>query len=874
MTVQNTANVAQFNGDGTNKAFPFTFRFFKNTDLVVIKTNAGGTVTPLNLNVDYSVSGAGSLFGGTVTTTAAPLAGETLMIMRELDLVQLTDLRNQGRFYPEVHENVFDYLTMLLQQISESNGRALRRPRGKQDFDAEGRRITNLQDARSGSDAATLNNVTSAVNSAVRAEEDARAAADANIQQQLGGQIPLESSAFSPISWHDQEISNSVNIPAGVNAWSFGPEIQIDQGQIITIGEGSSWTVADGEEQQDTGTENWEGTRGNAVPVDDRTPNLNLPLPNANNQLSDDVGRLRDALGGLDVLGGPDGASMIGFPIMGGGNSRRMLADRILDYASAKDYAIGDGITDDTEALQKWANCGAKLLLWPEGKYRVTPAKGVALDVGNYAYGDGALLACIKFPAGVTVETAGTATQLIVDTPSSTTCAIAVDADTGGSPSTHSQITTRIGRIMLRAVGAHGRYGVITPANSTILYNKRPRYDIDVHFAPPPGQDAFTISPYGWDVGILIGDSVDGKINYSGYGTYNASIANEGQHQMYGCRVYAVNGAYGLTIRFQCANMYKFFDAPKSLEGFDLLASEGLGCWIGVTIDSQSGNPGGFIDAIHINTNNTGYEINNRSSLQIGRIEAYRSDGFHKNGLDWTALKITNSPKVSVGSLHALPGTLHAKTDNVALRADTSTFTIENIQAEFLNNLVKANNCRASKVGDVVVNTTDTLYNLSGASMLDFKAGEVLKRSGTTKYLVTDGTVDKKRLRFPNESLLSVRKFQSISVSAAGSTTVINRETATTLAITMQAGTAAFTYDIALDRVGAVPGDTVRIKIIGSASANPTVRVLDGVGGNVLSTFNNIGASKRLLCDYVAVESGVNAVWTELSIADSLESSY
>lgn len=250
MTVQNTTSVAQFNGDGVNKAFPIAFKFFDNTDLVVTKTDAAGAAVQLVLGTDYTVAGAGNERGGTVTMTKAPATGESIAVARVLTFQQLTDLRNQGRFYPEVHESVFDYLTMLAQQLSESDGRSLKRPRGKMNYDAQGRRIINLGDAQQGTDAATLNNVNSAVNSSIQGERDARAAADANLQQQIGGQIPLESSAFSPISWHDQEISNSVNIPNGVNAWSFGPQIAIDEGQVITVGDGSSWTIADGEQYE------------------------------------------------------------------------------------------------------------------------------------------------------------------------------------------------------------------------------------------------------------------------------------------------------------------------------------------------------------------------------------------------------------------------------------------------------------------------------------------------------------------------------------------------------------------------------------------------------------------------------------------------
>lgn len=79
------------------------------------------------------------------------------------------------------------------------------------------------------------------------AEISARTAADVNFQNQLTGNVPLEASAFSPISWHDQSIDNSVTIPDNKNAWSFGPTMTISPGQTVTIGTGSFWTIANGE---------------------------------------------------------------------------------------------------------------------------------------------------------------------------------------------------------------------------------------------------------------------------------------------------------------------------------------------------------------------------------------------------------------------------------------------------------------------------------------------------------------------------------------------------------------------------------------------------------------------------------------------------
>jgi len=81
-------------------------------------------------------------------------------------------------------------------------------------------------------------------------ETSSRQNADANLQAQLSGTTPLEASAFSPISWHDQVVENSVEIPTNKNAWSFGPTMTIAAGQSVTVGANSFWTIANGKVNQ------------------------------------------------------------------------------------------------------------------------------------------------------------------------------------------------------------------------------------------------------------------------------------------------------------------------------------------------------------------------------------------------------------------------------------------------------------------------------------------------------------------------------------------------------------------------------------------------------------------------------------------------
>lgn len=156
MTVSSTTSVVQYNGNGVTKVWPIPYRFFKDTNLVVEKRTVSGTPVTLTLNSDYTVSGANKLTGGQITTTFPLDTGELLTISRVLPIEQTTDLRNQGQYFAEVHEDEFDYLTMLIQQVNEGDSRALKHPRDAEHYQAEGRKIIDLQDPDSPQDAATM----------------------------------------------------------------------------------------------------------------------------------------------------------------------------------------------------------------------------------------------------------------------------------------------------------------------------------------------------------------------------------------------------------------------------------------------------------------------------------------------------------------------------------------------------------------------------------------------------------------------------------------------------------------------------------------------------------------------------------------------
>jgi hypothetical protein len=108
-------------------------------------------------------------------------------------------------------------------------------------LNADFQEIHNLRESVNPTDAVRKQELTDEMN--------ARVAGDQSLQEQINGTNPPMGSEFSVISWHGQHVSNSIAIPEDVNAWSFGPIMTIDPGQVVTIGDGSFWTVANGEVQ-------------------------------------------------------------------------------------------------------------------------------------------------------------------------------------------------------------------------------------------------------------------------------------------------------------------------------------------------------------------------------------------------------------------------------------------------------------------------------------------------------------------------------------------------------------------------------------------------------------------------------------------------
>ncbi|WP_312296730.1 tail fiber domain-containing protein [Atlantibacter hermannii] len=158
MTVSTEVNHNEYTGNGVTTTFPYAFRIFQASDLLVITSDTNATLRTLTLDTDYTVSGVGSYSGGTVILSAPLGNGCSISIERDLPVIQETDLRNQGKFFAEVHEDALDKLTMLIQQVWSGFSLALRKPSTISIYyDALTNKIRNLGDPVLAQDAATKN---------------------------------------------------------------------------------------------------------------------------------------------------------------------------------------------------------------------------------------------------------------------------------------------------------------------------------------------------------------------------------------------------------------------------------------------------------------------------------------------------------------------------------------------------------------------------------------------------------------------------------------------------------------------------------------------------------------------------------------------
>lgn len=136
MSLASATQRNDYTADGATGTFTYGFHIVANTDLVVQVRNTSNVEATLTLTTDYTVTGVDVTAGGTIVLVESGQAwmdgsgnlttNYRLTIRRVLALTQSTDIRNQGSFFPETHELVFDRIYKAIADMQEQLNRCIK----------------------------------------------------------------------------------------------------------------------------------------------------------------------------------------------------------------------------------------------------------------------------------------------------------------------------------------------------------------------------------------------------------------------------------------------------------------------------------------------------------------------------------------------------------------------------------------------------------------------------------------------------------------------------------------------------------------------------------------------------------------------------
>lgn len=133
MTISSTTRRAgPYTGNSVTTAFPFAFKVFAATDVLVVEAVvATGVETVKTLTTHYTVAlnpDQDVSPGGTVNMLAAPTAAQTITVGSQVPNLQPVEVTNGGGFYPPVLNDALDRATIQIQQLEEQMSRVVGAP--------------------------------------------------------------------------------------------------------------------------------------------------------------------------------------------------------------------------------------------------------------------------------------------------------------------------------------------------------------------------------------------------------------------------------------------------------------------------------------------------------------------------------------------------------------------------------------------------------------------------------------------------------------------------------------------------------------------------------------------------------------------------
>ncbi|ENN8375172.1 hypothetical protein ACAX46_000538 [Providencia rettgeri] len=540
MTVSTEISSNEYTGNGVTTDFDYKFRIFKANQLSVITSDADGdNVVTLRLGTDYTVTNANKAAGGKVILTKPLADGHKISIARDIPITQETSFRNQSKFFAETHEDAFDYLTMIVQRIWGSLGSLyLKRPNILANwFDAKGYRIANLGKPKRDSDAVdlgTLKDEISGVNSTILKNEkrllrvdDVDIPALPKVSERRNKQIGFDNSGIPTLL-----------DPVETGALGYVLVDSFEEGALITSRYQALHFEYQGEYYR------WDGDLPKQVPAGS-TP-----------QSTGGIGK------GAWVSVGD--ASLRSSRIF----TQRPAGVSLTDIVSVKDYgAIGDGVIDDTAALQLAINEN-QCVFFPDGIYKITKPLKLLPYKCIYGNQNQTLIKegwnCVIYKASNALDDAGI--DCIISAHDNTTSSENANKLNSGSQ--------RVVGIALHGNNSSGKYGVITAGGLDLSHN-----EFGIYYGAGGGSEFTNISCVNTKYALHLDQSWLTEVtNFIAYG----SIVNRGgtSTNFKGCFAgWAVEGGFNFEGLMYSTMIGCASDLPmKSAYTFKNCVLEMLGC--------------------------------------------------------------------------------------------------------------------------------------------------------------------------------------------------------------------------------------------------------------------------------------------------------
>lgn len=260
MTIQNTTirRVGPSQGNGVNVTFPFPFKIFLASEILVTYLNSSSVESTLVLTTDYTVTlnpDQNTSPGGSVILTWIPATATYITLTSSVTNTQNLALTNSGGFYPQSINDALDRTVIQVQQIAEVVTRCITVAVSSTQTAAQLlASILTAQTVSVASASSASASAASAANSATAAEGSSGLP---SIVGQAGKYLGTNGSltSWSYLSngatgggadqvfvQNSMIVTTSYSMPAGKSASSVGP-ITINSGVAVTVPSGSRWVV-------------------------------------------------------------------------------------------------------------------------------------------------------------------------------------------------------------------------------------------------------------------------------------------------------------------------------------------------------------------------------------------------------------------------------------------------------------------------------------------------------------------------------------------------------------------------------------------------------------------------------------------------------